>query len=307
MCIRDSINAEYGKQRGRTLICDPMSNSILLTLLALCAVPVLGYNQTLPDGNKTHFAVKQMSYGVHVFAVSKEGYIVHQVSLGEGGSVPPANATGIWQLLPNAHQGSTPSGKPQTYDSDPVIEQNDDGRLEILVRSHISLDFWHYYQVDAKDPYTWVGPREPACLCNFPPCEGQTRCGNNVNCGNDGYDCSAPGFENSGSKWWNTQAIFPTSDGTFVKDAVETKCGSSYCQYNTALPFPHEGSCHGDSKVSCSCENHYDANTCPGAPPARRLRAFFRGFDGLMYSVAQTVPGNSTKYSAPEAWGTLLE
>merc|ERR1719506_1610742 len=89
------------------------------------------------------------------------------------------------------------------------------------------------------------------------------RCGNNANCGNDGYDCSAPGFENSGPKWWNSQAIFPTSDGTFVSEAT--------------------------------------------SDGPNRLRLFYRGFDGLMYSVAQVIPGNSTKYGAPESWGTLLE
>ena len=118
--------------------------------------------------------------------------------------------------------------------------------------------------MNASDPWTWVGPREPACPCNFPPCKGQTKCGNNANCGNDGYDCSAPGFENSGPKWWNTQAVFPTSDISV-------------------------------SKVK-------DPKTGVG-----RIKAFFRGFDGQMYSVQQEIAGNSTKYTAPDGYGTLLE
>jgi len=214
----------------------------------------VAYNETLPNGNITKFAIKEMSYGTHVFAVSMKGYIVHQVAHPDSPS-----ALGVWQLMPNAHQGSTPSDQAQTFDSDPTIGQNKDGRLEIFARSHISLDFWHWYQTNASDPMSWVGPREPACLCNFPPCKGQTKCGNNANCGNDGYDCTLPAFSNDGPKWWNTQAIFPTSDGTFV-------------------------------------------TTAKGG-----LRLYFRGFDGLMYSVEQDIPGNSSKYSTPTAWGTLLE
>jgi len=129
------------------------------------------------------------------------------VSKGEG-----SLDAGVWYELPNAHQGSTPQGTAQIYDSDPAIGQNADGRIEIFIRNHVGLDIWHWYQVNASDPWTWVGPREPACLCNFPPCKGQNKCGNNANCGNDGYDCAAPGFENDGAKWWNSQAVFPTSD-----------------------------------------------------------------------------------------------
>eukprot|EP00658_Telonema_sp_P-2_P004685 TRINITY_DN11736_c0_g1_i5.p1 TRINITY_DN11736_c0_g1~~TRINITY_DN11736_c0_g1_i5.p1 ORF type:complete len:287 (+),score=54.60 TRINITY_DN11736_c0_g1_i5:234-1094(+) len=279
---------------------------LVMAVAAVLLDSALAYNQTLSDGNATHFGIHKTEYGIHVFATSKDGYIVHQVSLGPGNQDP--NSTGVWLLMPNAHQGSTPSGHLQTYDSDPSVGQNDDGRLEILVRSHISLDFWHYYQTNASDPHSWVGPREPACLCNFPPCDGQTRCGNNAQCGNDGYDCSAPGFENSGPRWWNTQAIFPTSDGTFVKDPLEQKCGSvNHCELNLEMPYPHDGVCHG-TDMPCSCLTHYDrARGCGDTPPPRRLRNFFRGFDGLMYSVAQEIAGNSTKYGPPEAWGTLLE
>jgi len=271
------------------------------------AQPVVGYNQTLPNGNTTMFGVKKMSYGLHVFALSKEGYIVHQVVNSTSSRIPSPTASGVWLLMPNSHQGSTPAGQPQTYDSDPILGQNDDGRLEILIRSHISLDFWHYYQEDANDPYKWVGPREPACLCNFPPCENQTRCGNNENCGNDGYDCSAPGFENSGPKWWNSQAIFPTSDGTFVNEVPQSNCpATSVCNYNSNSVYPHEGVCSGTT-TPCSCLDSWDVKTCGVKQQPRRLRVFFRGFDGLLYSVAQLVPGNSTKYSPPEAYGTLLE
>lgn len=245
----------------------PTSRTIRCLVLASCmllnACQCLGQNQTLLPGNNTKFAIGEMTYGVHVFALSQDGFVVHQVAHAGG-----PNASGVWYQMPNSHQGSTPSGGQQTYDSDPIVGQNSDGRLEIFARSHNNLDFWHWFQVNASDPWTWVGPREPACLCNFPPCLAhakgifplfdQKKCGNNVNCGNDGYDCSAAGYENSGPKWWNSQAIFPTSDGTFVNVNGQ-------------------------------------------------LQLYYRGFDGLMYSVMQLVPGNSTKYTAPTAWGTLLE
>lgn len=136
-----------------------MRACLVVALLVACLGPALGYNQTLGNGNTTVFGIKRMSYGHHVFAISKDGLIVHQVAQEPTSPVPSSNSTGVWLLMPNAHQGSTPSGQLQSYDSDPIVGQNDDGRLEIFVRSHISLDFWHYYQEDANDPYKWVGPR----------------------------------------------------------------------------------------------------------------------------------------------------
>ena len=62
-----------------------------------------------------------MSYGTHVFAVSMKGYIVHQAwnrfdfppvcesALLQVAHPDSPSALGVWQLMPNAHQGSTPS------------------------------------------------------------------------------------------------------------------------------------------------------------------------------------------------------
>merc|ERR1711934_529836 len=223
-------------------------------LVLLLSIVAEAYNETLPNGNKTQIAMADMSYGTHIFALSKEGYLIHQV-----GHMYNLSDPGVWQLMPNPHAGSTPAGQPQTFDSDPAVGQNKDGRLEIIMRNHIGLDFWHWYQVNASDPWTWVGPREPACLCNFPPCAGQTKCGNNANCGNDGYDCSAPENSNDGPKWWNSQAVFPTNNPTFIRTKDD------------------------------------------------KLKIYFRGFDGQMYSVQQVEAGNSTKYTSPDGYGTLLE
>merc|ERR1712167_56630 len=133
--------------------------------------------------------------GAHFFCRGADSLLWHQY---------PLNATAFydWLLLPNPHNA--------TFDSDPAVGMNKDGTMEVIARNHDGLDLWHWYQKNASDPLSWVGPREPACLCNFPPCEGQKRCGNNANCGNDGYDCSDSNFMDNSTKWWNSQAIFPT-------------------------------------------------------------------------------------------------
>merc|ERR1712100_78122 len=104
-----------------------------IAILALGIPTVFAYNETLTPGNTTQFAIKEMSYGVHIFALSKDGYVVHQVAHPDGTSV------GYWMPLPNSHQGSTPKDVGQTYDSDAAVGQNDDGRLELIIRSHNSL------------------------------------------------------------------------------------------------------------------------------------------------------------------------
>ena len=40
-----------------------------------------------------------------------------------------------------------------------------------MARNVKFLDLIHWYQKDASDPMSWSDPRQPACLCNFPPCK----------------------------------------------------------------------------------------------------------------------------------------
>ena len=65
-----------------------------------------------------------------------------------------------------------------------------DGRAEIFIRITGDLTLWHMYQTDAKNPLAWDRPRGPVCLCNFPPCKGQTKCGIAGSCDNKGVDCN---------------------------------------------------------------------------------------------------------------------
>merc|ERR1712153_47320 len=96
-----------------------MTTSHLLVTLALVATFLTetahGYNQTLPSGNTTRVEVRQQSYGIHVFAISDKGLIVHQVSKGN------LSDQGVWYEMPNPHQGSTPASDAQNYDTDPAI------------------------------------------------------------------------------------------------------------------------------------------------------------------------------------------
>lgn len=73
---------------------------------------------------------------------------------------------------------------------------NKDGRIEVFIRYDTDLDVWQYYQEDASNPTSWVGPRECSCL---------TGC--------DGVHYPSP-------QYWNTQPVFPTSDLNILTDAA---------------------------------------------------------------------------------------
>jgi len=102
---------------------------------------------------------------------------------------------------------------------DPVAALNLDGRAEIFIRITGDLVLWHIYQTDAKDPLAWDRPRAPVCLCNFPPCHGQTLCGTHASCDNKGVDCNKADPDD----FWSDHSGFPTSN---MNTHVDGKTGS---------------------------------------------------------------------------------
>ena len=101
---------------------------------------------------------------------------------------------------------------------DPVAALNLDGRAEIFIRITGDLTLWHMYQTDAKNPLAWDVPRGPVCLCNFPPCKGQTKCGIAGSCDNKGVDCN----HQNPADYWSDHSGFPTSN---MNTHVDPKTG----------------------------------------------------------------------------------
>ena len=76
------------------------------------------------------------------------------------------------------------------------------------MRLFVDKNLWQMYQKDPKDPQSFTAPRGPTCLCNFPPCSGQKKCGLANQCDNKGVDCTKA----DPSVSWNDHAPFPTSN-----------------------------------------------------------------------------------------------
>eukprot|EP00697_Spironema_sp_BW2_P007901 gnl/Spiro4/22348_TR11003_c0_g1_i1.p1 gnl/Spiro4/22348_TR11003_c0_g1~~gnl/Spiro4/22348_TR11003_c0_g1_i1.p1 ORF type:complete len:303 (+),score=50.10 gnl/Spiro4/22348_TR11003_c0_g1_i1:92-1000(+) len=193
-------------------------------------------DEVLPEGNTTFIPTIDTLYGRHVVALGRDGMLYQKYTM-DNGSISE------WQLMPNLNQlppmcktdadcpptthclNASPavppflcSGNPamETYESDPTVGMNKDGRLEVFARNHNELDLWHWYQTDPKNATSWVGPRRPSCLCNWTPCANQTNCGLYMLCDNLGLDCSDPVQKD----YWNVQPAFSTSDCNFVQNVT---------------------------------------------------------------------------------------
>ena len=84
------------------------------------------------------------------------------------------------------------------------------------IRLLADKNLWQLYQKDPTDPQSFTAPRSPWCLCNFPPCQNQTKCGLEAQCDNKGVDCSTADT----SVYWNDHAPFPTSNTNALLDPV---------------------------------------------------------------------------------------
>jgi len=162
--------------------------------------------------------VNNSNYGLHVFARGANSSIWHKFQTSwttdESGGYPMSG----W-LCMTYKNGTTSDGThPLIFWNDPVAALNHDGRAELFVRIQPDLDVWQMYQTDANDPMAWAQPRGPLCLCNFPPCANQSKCGVNGQCDNLGVDC----IHANPNDYWSDHTGWPTANmNTFVdKDGL---------------------------------------------------------------------------------------
>ena len=80
----------------------------------------------------------------------------------------------------------------------------------LFVRQSDDLDIHETHLADPADPDSWAPMRAPACICNFPPCANQRKCGVEANYDNSGVDCSIT--PTSSRQFWANGPYFPTSE-----------------------------------------------------------------------------------------------
>mmetsp|Transcript_33238 Transcript_33238/g.50225 ORF Transcript_33238/g.50225 Transcript_33238/m.50225 type:complete len:268 (+) Transcript_33238:76-879(+) len=146
--------------------------------------------------------VQNPHYGLHVFALGKNGSLFHKFQTGPvNKSVLPYPETPMspWHVLtPNASM---------IWGNDPAVALNQDGHIELFVAwKQDAYDLWQMYQTDPKDPLAWSVPRGPTCICDA---VSPTACPWCDNC-NQRYDC----YKN----YWLDHAPFTTNDQQLLLD-----------------------------------------------------------------------------------------
>ena len=68
---------------------------------------------------------------------------------------------------------------------------------------------------DPADPDSWSALRPPACICNYPPCANQTKCGVAL-CDEKGVDCSVE--PTTSDAYWSYGPFFPTSELSLLRE-----------------------------------------------------------------------------------------
>jgi len=182
-------------------------------------------NVTAEDGLKAVPAVREVThriptafnphYGTHVVVVGRDSklYHKHQVSAEVGSN------WSAWKCITPDLTKIPCSSAPAChgYDNNPAIAmQPVNGTLVVFARQMDDLTVHEFHLEDVTDPDSWSDIRGPACLCNFPPCDGQTKCGASAQCSNDGPDCSKT--PSSLRSYWNVGPCFPTSELTLVAE-----------------------------------------------------------------------------------------
>ena len=116
-----------------------MLKSIFAVAACLAASASAYDGMTLAESNITVIAIVDTSYGNHFFCRGAKGFLWHKY---------PNTTKGVhgtytaWRPLPNPPK--------YTFDSDPAIIQNKDGRIELIARNVKFLDLIHWYQKNAS-------------------------------------------------------------------------------------------------------------------------------------------------------------
>lgn len=158
-------------------------------------------------GNRTQFAMETMKNGfLFVVALGKDGQLWHSYQ------EAPSGYWKRWAPLTSVCPNATDVQRPCSFDADPAIGKNIDGRLEIFARFEDNLDLWQMYQISADDPTKWTTPREGSCVD-----EDQDTAV---------WHCLKPGLplkQTYDNYWIIESPVFPTSDVTVLRNETSGK------------------------------------------------------------------------------------
>jgi hypothetical protein len=165
----------------------------------------------------THFISTAINpnYGVHVVVLGRDSRIYHKHQIG----TPTGSNWTAWKCLTPDFTKVPCSSAPYCggYDNFPQMIAQKDGTLVVFTRQMDDLVPHEMHLTNPKDPDSWSPMRGPTCLCNFPPCAGQDKCGVLESCDNKGVDCDK--HPHTSPEFWHTDGpVFPTSELSMVMD-----------------------------------------------------------------------------------------
>jgi len=170
-------------------------------------------NLTVPDPiqENAHIIATFWSphYGAHVLVRGRDTKIYHKHQIAPD---EDANWT-AWKCLTPDLAKIPCSTAPACggYDNAPAVawQPGVNGTAMVFMRQIGDLDLHETHLTDPTDPDSWSDIRAPACICNYPPCKNQTRCGV-AQCDAKGVDCSKE--PTSSRRYWSYGTFFPTSE-----------------------------------------------------------------------------------------------
>lgn len=171
----------------------------------------------LPEFPHVIATVVNPNYGLHILVLGRDSKIYHKHQVGH------ANWTS-WKCLTPDFTKVPCSMSPHCdgFDNNPVAAwQPENGTIVAFVRQMDDLVPYEFHLTDPKDPDSWSSMRTTGCLCNFPPCAGQTSCGVVAQCDNLGKDCNK--HPETGREYYAYGPIFPTSELVLQPDPKDPK------------------------------------------------------------------------------------
>mmetsp|Transcript_658 Transcript_658/g.1531 ORF Transcript_658/g.1531 Transcript_658/m.1531 type:complete len:269 (-) Transcript_658:89-895(-) len=134
------------------------------------------WNGVLPDNiiDQQLPMVRNPHYGVHIFALGKNGSLFHKYQTGQPNMSDPMAEVPFtkWlSLTPSTYKNTSGVALPLIFANSPAVALNADGRIELFVAFQPgSLDIWQMYQTDATNPLAWSAIRAPYCDPAFADC-----------------------------------------------------------------------------------------------------------------------------------------
>lgn len=187
---------------------------------------VRGWDGPLPFNivNLKLATVVNPNYGMHVFALGKNGSLFHRF---QNGTV---NQSALIPSVPMSDWHVLTKNTSLVFGNDPAVAVNADGHIELFVGYKTdSLDLWQMYQKDPKDPLSWSPIRGPSCMCEDPDPNKCPWC--------DNCDTRKECYSN----YWTSGFPFATSDMELWLNQTDKKLKLAYRSFDGHMYVMSQG------------------------------------------------------------------